>query len=137
MHQINLKIITPNKIVLEEKINSINAPSVEGEITILPRHQHLFAQLAEGIVKIKKDTDEDYLAIGGGFLQTDGEEVNLLVSRAYGQSEINEELTQAALEQAKKLVKESQDKQQQQEAIAILKRSIIDLKLLKKRKKRL
>lgn len=135
MNKLILKVITPKKIVLEEEILSITAPASEGEITVLPRHQALFTLLKEGIVKIKKTTGEDYLAIGGGYLQTDGQEVNLLVSRAYGQTEINEELTQKAIEQAKEIISRTKDQQQRTEAMALLRRSIIDLKLLKKKRR--
>jgi len=84
MLNLHLKIITPKKVVLEKDIKSISLPSEEGEITILPRHTNLFSLLKEGIIKIKSETKEDFLAIGGGYLETDGEVVNILVTRAYG-----------------------------------------------------
>ena len=74
-----LRIITPRKIVLEEEVNSVTAPSADGEITVLPRHTNLFTLLNEGVVMIRKNGKENYLAIGGGFLETDGTEINLLV----------------------------------------------------------
>ena len=80
-----LRIITPRKVVLEEEINSITLPSADGEITILPNHVNLFSLLNEGVVKIKYDRKEDFFAIGGGYVETNGEYVNLLVSRAYSQ----------------------------------------------------
>jgi len=135
MAVLNLKVITPKKVVLKEEILSITAPAADGEITILPHHRSLFTLLNEGIVKIKKKDTEDYLAIGGGYLQTDGEEVNLLVSRAYGQTEINEKMVEKAIEQAKKIISETKDQKQRIEATALLRRSIIDLKLLKKRRR--
>src|SRR3989338_6831036 len=94
---LHLKIITPQKIALEDDVIAVTAPSTQGEITILPRHVNLFTQLVEGIIKIKP---EKYLAIGGGYLETDGEEINILVSRAYGQNEIDSEQTQKAIEKA-------------------------------------
>jgi len=90
MDTLLLKIITPKKIVLEKEILSITLPTEEGEITILPHHANLFSILKEGIIKIKYNQEEDYFAIGGGYLETDGHEVNVLVSRAYGQDEIDE-----------------------------------------------
>jgi F-type H+-transporting ATPase subunit epsilon len=135
MNTLRLKIITPKKIVLEEEVLSVTAPAETGEITILPKHIRLFTLLVEGIIKIKKPNEEDYLAIGGGYLQTDGQELNILVSRAYGQKEIDEKLTEKAIEEAKKIISLTKDRQQRVEAAALLRRSIVDLKLLKKRKR--
>ena len=135
MTALHLKIITPKKVVLEKEILSITLPTEEGEITILPRHANLFAILKEGIVKIKYDGNEDYLAIGGGYLETDGKMVNVLVSRAYGQDEIDEKMIEEAKEQAKKLLEQAKTDDQRQQAVALLRRSLIDSKLIKKRKR--
>lgn len=134
MSLIHLKIITPSKITLEEDVNSVSVPSVDGELTILPRHEKLFSLLKEGIVKIRKNQKEDLLAIGGGYLETDGKDLSILVSRAYGQAEINEKETEKALNQAKKILSESKDNVQIAEAEAMFRRSVIDMKLVKRRK---
>lgn len=129
----HLKIITPRKIVLEQDADAVTVPSSEGEITILPKHENLFSLLVEGMVKIKKSTHEDFLAIGGGYVETNGKEVNILVSKAYHQDEIDRSVTEKALEEAKKILKSSSDKSQRLEAGALLRRSLVELKLLKKK----
>ncbi len=133
---IKLRIITPQKIVLEEEVLSVSAPAHEGEITVLPHHANLFTLLDEGIVKIKKTSKEDYLAIGGGYLETDGEFVNVLVSRAYGQDEINEKMAAEAVQKARNILKESKNESERQQANAVIRRSLIDSRLIKKRRAR-
>jgi len=81
MSFLHLKIITPKKIVLEEEVFSVTIPTTSGEITVLPKHEKLFSIITEGIIKIKKKDEEDYLSIGGGYLETDGKELNILVIR--------------------------------------------------------
>ncbi len=131
---LKLKIITPKKVVLEEEIISATLPTEEGEITILEKHMPLFSLIKEGIVKIKKTDGEDYFAIGGGYLETDGKELIILVSRAYGQDEIDEKMILEAQEQAKKILANPSSEKERQEAIALMKRAIIDSKLIKKKK---
>jgi len=92
--------------------------------------------LIEGIVKIKDAGNEDDLAIGGGYLETNGETVTILVSRAYGQGEIDRDLTNKAVEQAKQILVHSTDEKERNEAMSILRRSVIDSKLMKRRKPR-
>ena len=135
MSTIHLKIITPKKIVREDDVNSITVPSAEGEMTVLPKHTNLFALLHEGIIRIKKDDAEDFMAIGGGYMETDGKQLNILVSRAYGQNEIDEKLTKQAIENAEKILTQSKEKHEREQAAAVLRRSLIDMKLLRKRRR--
>lgn len=132
---LHLKVISPAKVVLEEDVEWVTAPSAEGEITILPKHERIFALLQDGIIKIKSKDKEEYMAVGGGYVETDGKEVHILVSRAHKQDEIDEVLTQAALDEARLLLKNAKDTTQRLEAAAVLRRSIIDLKLLRRRRK--
>ena len=125
----HLKIITPEKVAIERDADSVTVPSEDGEITILARHTNLFSLLKEGIIRIKKDQQEDLLAIGGGYVETNGEEVNILVSKAYHQDEIDKGLTEKAVEDAKKILTSSADLKERQEAGAILRRSLVALKL--------
>lgn len=132
---LHLKIVTPQKIVVEIETTSVTAPSVEGEITILPHHSRLFSQLKAGVLRFKKGSSEEIFAIGGGFLETDGKELNILVSRAYGQDEIDEKQTKDAIERAKSILAESKDEAQIHQASLLLRHSLIDMKLLKKRRR--
>lgn len=133
MNLLRLKIITPKKIVLEADIKEISVPSVNGEITILPHHINLFSLLKEGIVHYRGEKKEDYLAIGGGYVETNGKEVHLLVSKAYGQDEIDEKQTTEAIDKAKKDMKNVKDRNTYQEMSSLLRKSVIDQKLLKKK----
>lgn len=136
MNTLRLKVITPRKIVIDRSVNSVTVPTAEGEITILPHHSHLFSLLVEGIVKIKSETNEDDLAIGGGYLETNGKTVTVLVSRAYGQNEIDKNLTDKAVQDAKLILSKSSDEKERAEAMTIIRRSVIDSKLMKRRKAR-
>ncbi len=134
MLKLHLKIITPRKVVLDRQADRVTVPSADGEITILPRHTYLLSLLNEGIVRIKESGKEDLLAIGGGYLETDGKDLNILVSRAYGQDEIDADETEKALAQAKLDLEGAKDEKQKQEAQSLLRRSLVEMKLLKKRR---
>lgn len=136
MNLLNLKVITPRKVVMDKQVDSVTVPTADGEITILPHHVHLFSLLVAGIVKIKKADNEDALAIGGGYLETNGKTVTVLVSRAYGQDEIDRDLTEKAVEQAKHILSKSTDEKERAEAMTIIRRSVIDSKMMKRRKSR-
>ncbi len=128
-----LQIITPLKLVKEVEVTSVTLPTALGEVTILPKHQSFLSLLVEGIVTYKSESGDDALSIGGGYLQTDGAILRILVSRSYGQDEIDEKSTQEAIAQAQKILSESTDKAQILEAKSLLHRSIIDSKLIRRR----
>lgn len=131
-----LKIATPKNLAVEREIDSITVPGASGEITLLPKHAHLLSLLTNGIITIRSKDDEEYMAIGGGYLETDGKSIHILVSRAYNQSEIDEAATKEAMERAKKVLQETKDKTEATEAIAALRRSTLDLKLLTKTRRK-
>jgi len=136
MNTFKLRIITPQKVVREEEIESLSVPSVTGELTVLHNHIPLFTLLTEGICRIKSGNKVDELAIGRGYLEITGKETNLLVSAAYGQDEIDEKLVKDAQEDAKKLLATAKTDAERQEAMRTLRRSVVDLKLLKKQRRR-
>ena len=133
---LNLKIITPQRQVVDEEVTSVTVPSVDGDITVLPKHIHLLTLLQEGIIVMKKGEKEDFLAIGGGYLETNGKEANILVSRAHKQEEIDAKLTEEAMEKAKKILIEAKDDAQRHEAASVIRRSVLDMKLVKRKRSR-
>jgi len=92
--------------------------------------------LTEGIVSIQSKKGEDFLAIGSGYLETDGNELTILVSSAYGQDEIDEKITQDAIKSATQLVEKAKDQGERINASMLLRRSLLDQKLLKMRRRR-
>lgn len=133
---LHVKIITPRKLVKEMDAISVTLPTTEGEITILHAHADLLTLLKEGILTIKTEKSEEYLSVGGGFMETDGKNLTILVSRAFGQDEINEEMTNKALENAKNILEKNEEKTERDEALSTIRRSTIDMKLLSKIKRR-
>lgn len=114
------------------EVHSVTVPASTGELTILPRHASLLSLLTEGIITIRAEKEEQFMAIGGGYLETDGKTIQILVSRAYNQDELDEVMTKKAIDNAKQVLEKTQDKTERDEANALLRRSTMDLKLLGK-----
>ena len=135
-NKLKLQIVTPKRVIFEKEIDSITAPSKSGEITVLPHHTSLFTLLHEGVVIVRGEGDETSFSIGGGYLETDGNHVNVLVSRAYGQDELDEKDIEAARQEAERRLKEAPTDEARHEAMEMLRRSTIDMKVLKRFKKK-
>ena len=61
----NLEIISPEKIILSEKVNSVTIPSFEGEMTILADHIPLITFLRPGIAEIEGSKESKYFVEEG------------------------------------------------------------------------
>src|SRR3989344_2362882 len=67
--KIQFEIATPERIVYKEEVDGVTLPTREGEITILPNHIPLVGVLIPGALTVRKGTDEQYMAVSGGFIE--------------------------------------------------------------------
>ena len=61
----NLEIISPEKILLSDKVNSVTIPSFEGEMTILSDHIPLITFLRPGIIEINESKKNKFFTEEG------------------------------------------------------------------------
>ncbi|MBY0376651.1 ATP synthase F1 subunit epsilon [Patescibacteria group bacterium] len=67
--QLKLKIVTPERLVLEEMVDQVSLPTTEGEITVLPEHIPIVIGLKSGDVVGCVNTECIPLAVVGGFVE--------------------------------------------------------------------
>lgn len=66
----NLKVLTPNREVLDAEVSSIVAPGEAGYLGVLANHAPLITTLTEGDLTVRfSDGREDEFRIGGGLLK--------------------------------------------------------------------
>jgi F-type H+-transporting ATPase subunit epsilon len=130
MDTFKLDIITPERQAFSEPVESVYVPTPNGTIGVLPHHELLFCVLSEGEIKIETGKQEYFLSIGGGFMQVNRDDVSILVSRAVHAAEINEAEIKKAQEAAREAIKRKVTGDELEAAQMVLRRSMIDLKVL-------
>ncbi len=110
MKQLKLKIVTPERLVLEEMVDQVSLPTVLGEITVLPDHIPLITSLTSGDVVALSGGELVPMAVVGGFVEVkwnDGKitEVAVLADFAEHVSEISDEKIEQAKMRAEELKK--------------------------------
>lgn len=76
----HLQVITPEKIVYDDKVTSLIAPATDGYLGVLTDHAPLITTLKEGVFIITREGKEKYFyKITGGFLEVNNNEVSVLV----------------------------------------------------------
>lgn len=100
--QLAVKVFTPEGAVFEGKVRMVVAPSVEGEIGILPRHMPVVALLRPGETRLRiTDGDDVILATTAGYMSVEFDTVVILVEQAEPYDQIDRSRAEAALAQAR------------------------------------
>ena len=100
-HRLGVRILTPEGAVFDDVAYMVIAPSVEGEVGILPRHTPFIAFLKMGETRLKLlDDSEVVFATTEGYLSVEEDRVLLLVEQADRAEDIDAERAQAALQAA-------------------------------------
>lgn len=99
MAKLRVEVVTGEREVLvEDNVDMVVAPGVEGQLGILPQHAPLITTMVPGELRIVKGDNEETLAIGGGFLQVGPDRVMILADSA----ERSEEIDIARAEEARR-----------------------------------
>ena len=97
----HLEIRTPEQLIYEGDVTSIQAPGVEGNFQILAGHIPFLTALDVGEIRIRESSDTPQLmATTGGVFEVLRTGVTALVETAEWASEIDIERAESALERA-------------------------------------
>ena len=105
----HLEIITPEKVLVTEDIDSIEAPGVDGEFQILAGHTPFLTGLTTGPVILHKSGKKTFVSISGGFCEIQPKKTIILAHTAELSHEIDKARAGAAQKRAQALL-ESKDK---------------------------
>jgi F-type H+-transporting ATPase subunit epsilon len=111
--KLHLKIVTPERTILEEDVDQVSIPTTEGEITVLPGHIPLIASMKSGDIVAMTNGEYIPTAVVGGFIEINDNTVAILADYA----EPIAELTDEAIEKAKAYAAELQEKQKKGEIV--------------------
>ncbi len=111
---LTLEIVTPEAKVYSDTIDAVVVPTVEGEIGVLPGHIPLLTQVQDGELRVTKGGTTQWLAVGGGFAQIDGDRVRVLAEHAITEEKIDEHAVEAAMKKAEEALKAAKDMDPQQ-----------------------
>ena len=137
MAQIRCEVVTAERTVFDEAVDMVVAPGIEGQLGILPHHAPLMTSLTYGELLIHREGYEDeYIAIGGGFMEVGPDHVTILADSAERAEEIDLERAEAARLRAQELME--QKRQEDADFIraeAALRRSVLRLKVAKRKRR--
>lgn len=101
MSELSVKLVTPERELVSTRVDQVTAPSVMGEVGILPDHLPLLAALRAGPVGLFRGGRADYYSVSGGFLEVHDNIVTILADSAESARELDTRRSRHALEDAR------------------------------------
>lgn len=86
---LRVEVVAAERSILSGEADEVLADTVEGQIGILPRHAPMLTLLVPGAVRLRSGSDEEVLAVGGGFLEVSENTVVILADSAERAEEID------------------------------------------------
>jgi F-type H+-transporting ATPase subunit epsilon len=106
---IQLEIVTPDRQVVHDAVDSVTIPGKSGYLGILPGHAPLLSELKVGEVVYTRGGTKHYLAVSWGFAEVLPDRVIILVQTAERAEEIDQARAERALERAQERLKKFTD----------------------------
>ena len=136
MATFRLEIVTAERMVYSDDVSTLIAWGVEGQLGILPHHAPLMTMLQPGDLLIRKDKEEEFFALSGGFLEVRPDKVIILADACERADEIDLARAEEAKKRAQETMKAAPLSADAAVAEAALRRSIARLKAAERRKRR-
>jgi F-type H+-transporting ATPase subunit epsilon len=96
-----LQLVSPERVLVDEQVDEVQVPGLDGYMGILPGHSPLLSELMPGgVLKYRSASGESVLAVYGGFVEVQPDRVRVLADFAERKEEINVEQAREQLSKA-------------------------------------
>ena len=105
--KLTLSIVTPEKLLVSEEVDQVNAPGTEGDLGILYDHAPILTNLRSGQMSYENDGETISLVVSGGYLEVTDNRVTVLAETGEFLHEIDRERAERAQVEAEKRLGET------------------------------
>jgi len=120
---LNVRVITPDKVVWDANAEELILPSSTGQLGILTDHAPLLTALDIGVMKLKADDKWTSIVLMEGFAEVENNKVTILSNGAEEGSTIDLRTAQSDLEKVTLLVDQATTKKEKIEATLELRKA--------------
>lgn len=103
---LTLRVITPERIVLDVTADSVRFPGIDGATGILPGHAAMVAALGPGDLSFASAGQTDSMFVSGGFAEVRENTVRVVTEASEAPTDIDVDRARASAERAKERLKE-------------------------------
>ena len=126
---LKLEIVTPEGVSYSQDVEMVTLPGSEGEMGIYPNHVPLMTQVVAGEVVARRGGQDEWLAVGDGFVEITADRVAVLTDMAIKAENIDEAKAEEARRRAEARLAEKLDDEEAAMVSAALAHSLAQLKV--------
>jgi F-type H+-transporting ATPase subunit epsilon len=135
--KIQLRVVTPSRMLLDEEVDEVTAPGELGEFGVLPNHIAFLSTLVPGEMSYKQGPTKTILAISGGDAEVLDNVMTVLAPAAEFAEEIDTSRAQRAKERAERSLAElDRESKDWQVCEAALHRALVRLQVASREARR-
>ncbi len=128
--KVHFQIITPQGIVMNDQVDYVVLPGEEGDLTILPEHIPIIAQLRVGIIEVYQGDVLRHFFAAGGVLKVTADKAIALSKAAEFAGDIDRERALQAKQRAEERLKSLEEERDIARAKAALVRALTRLEAI-------
>ncbi|MDY6967612.1 MAG: ATP synthase F1 subunit epsilon [Spirochaetota bacterium] len=99
--KIECSIVTPDKIIFEGQAEYAVVQAFDGEMGFLYNHAPLISELGIGEIRLRNNSDIQYLVVEGGFVEIRDNVLNVLADNAYIKKDLSKEQIEQDIKELK------------------------------------
>ena len=126
---IDLQIVTPDRLIVQEQVDEVEIPGSEGYFGVLPGHTPLLASLAVGELWYRKGQEKSYLSLAFGFAEVLPDRVTILARLAERAEDIDVERAEEARRRAEQRLSQAASDFDYERARVALTKSLMRLQV--------
>jgi F-type H+-transporting ATPase subunit epsilon len=105
VEKLYLEIITPERVMIRQDVDIVEAPGTAGEFGVLPGHVAFLSTLEHGEIRFTADGGTRFIATSGGFAEVLENRVTFLLDTAEFAEEVDVMRARSARERAEARLK--------------------------------
>jgi F-type H+-transporting ATPase subunit epsilon len=130
---LEVEIVTPTRVLLQEQVEELNVPGELGYLGILPGHTAFLTTLGQGELMYRTGQQRRYMSMFWGYMEVNNDRVSILAEIAEPAPNIDRARAEAARDRAEERLRRLQDATiDRDRARAALERALIRLQVATK-----
>jgi len=109
MAELNLEIVTPDKPIFNEVIESVTIPGTLGGFQILKNHAPLISTFEVGVITVKSAGKLQYFSTSGGTVEVNDNKILILADSIESVDHIDVDRAEKAKERAEEILKRKKE----------------------------
>jgi F-type H+-transporting ATPase subunit epsilon len=88
---LNLRVISPSNLLVDEDVQAVYLPSLDGYLGIYPGHRPLFVALGQGELSYKRSDVEKKISVEAGYAEVLPDRVLVFVKQGKNETDLSSE----------------------------------------------